>query len=147
MLMVMTLALLAGCSGSSPTSPADGGGSNGGSNGGGSNGENSGGGNTNGTPPQAAAVTVGNILFKSGQNGTTNPAVDTIAVGGTVTWTWVSTGDISHSVQSIGAPSFTSSAIQAGNGKTYQAQFTAAGTYQYDCAVHGAAMSGTIVVR
>jgi plastocyanin len=147
MLMVMTLALLAGCSGNSPTSPADGGGSNGGgSNGGGSSGGNSGG-STNSPPPQAAAVTVGNILFKSGHNGTTNPAVDTVAVGGTVTWTWVSSGDISHSIQSIGTPSFTSSAIQAGNGKTYQMQFTAAGTYQYDCAVHGAAMSGTIVVR
>jgi plastocyanin len=30
---------------------------------------------------------------------------------------------------------------------TYAVTFTAAGTYQYDCAVHGQLMTGTIVVR
>jgi len=32
----------------------------------------------------------------SSYNGTMNPAVDTIPVGGTVTWTW--TGSLPHSV-------------------------------------------------
>jgi hypothetical protein len=89
---------------------------------------------------------VGDIFFTSGLNGSSNPAVDTVAVNGTVTWTWATTENLPHSVQSIGSPSFTSSAIQSGSGKTYQFMFTAPGTYQYDCAVHGQMMTGTIVV-
>src|SRR5262249_47024669 len=98
-------------------------------------------------PPDAVAATVGNNFFKSGHNPTENPAVDTLAVNGTVTWTWTSTGATSHSVQSTGAPSFTSSAIMSGNGQTYTFQFTQAGTYTYNCAVHGNAMTGRIVVE
>lgn len=92
-------------------------------------------------------VTVGNIFFKSNRNGTVNPAVDTVGVGTNVTWTWVNTGPIGHSVESQGTPGFTSSTILTGNSTTYSFTFTAPGSYQYDCAVHGAAMSGTIVVR
>jgi plastocyanin len=101
-----------------------------------------------GTPiPTSAAVQVGNIFFASGRNATTNPAVDTVAVGGTVTWTWTNTNTTPHSIESVGPPSFTSSAIQSGNGSNYSFTFNTAGTYQYDCAVHGAAMTGRIVVR
>jgi plastocyanin len=100
-----------------------------------------------GPAPSTAAIIVGNILFKSGHNGSTNQAVDTVAAGGTVTWTWTNTGNVPHSVESEGAPTFTSSAILTGGGSTHQATFTTPGTYHYDCAVHGAAMSGTIVVR
>src|SRR6266404_6428413 len=96
--------------------------------------------------PASAAVTLGDIFFKSVLNGSSNPAVDTVAVNGTVTWTWATTEALPHSVQSTGSPSFTSSAIQQGAGKTYQFTFTAPGTYQYDCAVHGQMMTGTIVV-
>ena len=101
-----------------------------------------------GTPaPTTAAVSVGDIFFTSGHNGTSNPAVDTVAVNGTVTWTWAPTEALAHSVQSSSAPSFTSSAIQTGSGKTYQFTFTTPGTYQYDCAVHGTLMTGRVVVR
>jgi plastocyanin len=138
-LMAVALAALAGCSGSSPTGPS-----------------------APVVPPVAppvvppvvpppapltAAVAVGNIFFKSGHNGSVNPAVDTVAVGGTVTWTWTNSGNVPHSIESEGATSFTSSAIQTGDGSTYQIQFSTPGTYQYDCAVHGPMMSGTIVVR
>jgi plastocyanin len=47
----------------------------------------------------------------------------------------------------MGSPTFTSSAIKTGSGSTYQVTFTAPGTYQYDCAVHGTMMTGTIVVK
>lgn len=97
--------------------------------------------------PTTAAVTVGDIFFTSGHNGSSNSAVDTVAVNGTVTWTWAPAEALRHSVQSQGAPSFTSSAIQTGPGKTYQATFTTPGTYQYNCAVHGPLMTGRIVVR
>jgi plastocyanin len=98
----------------------------------------------------AGSVTVGNngqIVFISAHNGTTNPAVDTVATGGTVTWTWTNAQGISHSVQSRGSTAFASSAIMSANGRTYAVTFPAPGVYQYDCAVHGAVMSGTIVVR
>ena len=101
------------------------------------------------TPPAApatAAVTVGDIFFTSVLNGSSNPAVDTVAAGGTVTWTWATTEALPHSVQSTGSPSFTSSAVQTGAGNTYQFTFTTPGTYQYDCAIHGQMMTGTIVV-
>jgi plastocyanin len=97
--------------------------------------------------PTTAAVSVGDIFFTSGHNGSSNPAVDTVAVNGTVTWTWAGNESLPHSVQSTGAPSFTSSAIQTGAGKVYNFTFTAPGTYQYDCAVHGPSMTGRIVVR
>ncbi len=101
-------------------------------------------GNGNGA---AGTVTVGNIFFMSGHNGTQNPAVDTVAAGTTVTWTWTGTGGQPHSVRSQGSSSFTSSSIQTGSGMTYSFMFATPGTYQYDCAVHGNLMTGTIVVQ
>ena len=96
--------------------------------------------------PTTAAVTVGDIFFQSGHNGTRNPAVDTVAVNGTVTWTWGAGESLPHSVQSLGAPSFASSQILTGAGKSYSFMFTTPGTYQYNCGVHGNLMTGTIVV-
>jgi plastocyanin len=91
-------------------------------------------------------ATVGNTFFHSAHNGTCNPAVDTIAVGGTMTWTWVNTGGTAHSVRFSANPQL-SSTIMSGAGKSYTATFTTAGTYQYDCAVHGSAMTGRVVVQ
>jgi plastocyanin len=160
--MTVALVLLAGCSGST-TSPNGGGTTGGGTTGGGTTGGGTTGGGTTGggttgggttgggagggSAPLTAAVVVGNNLFRSGHNASANPAVDTVAVGGTVTWTWTNTGSIPHSVQSLGSPSFASSATLTGSGSKHQVTFPAPGTYQYDCAVHGTAMRGTIVVR
>ena len=119
-LLMFTAATAAACS--SDTAPNDGGGA-------------------------AGTVTVGNIFFRSGHNSTQNPAVDTVAAGTTVTWTWTSTGDTPHSVRSEEAPTFTSSQPLTGNGMTYTFPFTTPGTYHYDCAIHGDAMTGTIVVQ
>ena len=98
-------------------------------------------------PPSQISVKVGNNFFTSDRNNTTNPAVDTVAVGGTVTWTWNNTAGVEHSVQSTGTTSFTSSAQQAGPAPPYQVTFPDAGTYTYNCIVHGNAMTGRIVVR
>lgn len=154
-LTAIALAVLAGCSGYSPTSPSTGAGGvpgggpyGGGGNGGtGGTGGGAGGGTSSGPAPLTAAVIVGNNFFKSAHNGTVNTAVDTVAVGGTVTWTWTNTANVPHSIQSLGSPIFRSSAVLTGDGSTYQASFPAAGTFQYDCAVHGAMMTGRIVVR
>jgi len=90
-----------------------------------------------------AAVQVGDNFFRSGRNSTSNPAVDTIAAGGTVTWTWA--GVNLHSVESTGSPSFTTSTVKTSG--TYAFTFATPGTYTYDCGVHGASMSGRVVVQ
>jgi plastocyanin len=96
--------------------------------------------------PSTAQVTVGNDFFRSGANGTQNPAVDTINAGGTVTWTWGAAG--SHTIQSTGLPGiFRNSVVMSHAGDSYAVTFFHPGTYDYDCAIHGAAMTGRIVVR
>jgi len=150
------LIALAGCSGNSPTSPtSSGGGSAGGIGtgagygGGGGGTAGSTGGNTSGGTPMSGdvAVIVGNIFMKSARNGSVNPAVDTVAIGGSVTWTWTNTGSVPHGIQSLGSPSFPTGTVLTGDGNTYRVTFNTAGTYQYDCLIHGTMMPGTIVVR
>jgi plastocyanin len=68
--------------------------------------------------------------------------VDTIAAGGIVTWTWAGG---SHSVESTGSPSFATSTVKTSG--TYAVTFATPGTYAYDCGVHGATMTGRVVVR
>ncbi len=135
----VALAALTGCGGYMASGPSMGGGNG--------YGVGSGGGAGGGPVGSVLVGFMGGIVFTSGHNGTANPAVDTIAVGGSVTWTWTSTGGVSHSVRSVGATSFSSSAVMTGDGKSYAVKFAAPGTYQYNCAVHGAQMSGTVVVR
>ncbi|HWN17831.1 MAG TPA: Ig-like domain-containing protein [Gemmatimonadales bacterium] len=101
-------------------------------------------------PPATIAITVGNDFFRSDRNQTTGPAVDTVAVGGTVTWTWVA-GAIPHNVTSNPPPGFSSSPTQAA-GTTHAVNFPTAGTYRYYCNIHAGAAStggmiGRIVVR
>ncbi|MGH7514105.1 MAG: cupredoxin domain-containing protein [Gemmatimonadales bacterium] len=134
----------AACSGSNPTSPTSGGtGTGGGYGGGGGGGTGTGTGTTSGD----VAVIVGNIFMKSAHNGSANPAVDTVAVGGSVTWTWTNTGNTAHGIQSLASPSFPTGTVLTGDGNTYRVTFNTAGTYQYDCLVHGTMMPGTMVVR
>jgi plastocyanin len=105
-----------------------------------------GGGGGGGPAPNAVNVSLGNNFFRSARNRTMNAAVDTVAVGGQVTWSWVNTGMVPHNVQSVGTPSFASGGIETGSGSTYQVTFTTPGTYRYNCAIHGNLMTGIIVV-
>jgi plastocyanin len=96
-----------------------------------------GGGSDSGTgpdpvPPAANAVDVRDNAF--------SPASRTVAVGTTVTWTW--RGSNAHDVYFENGE--TSGAKTSGS---YSRQFSAAGTYDYICTVHGAAMSGQVVVQ
>jgi plastocyanin len=98
-------------------------------------------------PPPAnsstTALTVSNNKY--------TPAHDSVAVGSTLTWTWNScTGDgyggtmcTAHSVQFDDGGA--SSHIQ--DSGTFSRTFASAGTYTYHCAVHGAAMAGTVIVK
>ncbi len=75
------------------------------------------------------------------------PPSQTVPRGTQVTWTWSGTGAVSHSVRSLNSPSFPSSTVLTGSGSTYSFIFDVPGVYSYDCAVHGASMSGTITVQ
>lgn len=69
-----------------------------------------------------------------------NPSTTTVPVGTTVTWTW--RGSASHDVT---FSSTQRSEVQQSG--TYQRSFATAGTYDYQCSVHGAGMSGRVVVQ
>ncbi|HEU4523548.1 MAG TPA: plastocyanin/azurin family copper-binding protein [Gemmatimonadales bacterium] len=98
-------------------------------------------------PPAAGSITVGTSYFLSDRNWTTDPAVDTVAVGTRVTWTWVTGPAVQHTVQSVGTPSFPSSGFLGGVGVTYSVTFNRAGTYRYNCQAHPGNMFGQVVVR
>ncbi|HEX4634257.1 MAG TPA: hypothetical protein VH163_10500 [Gemmatimonadales bacterium] len=74
------------------------------------------------------------------------PTSVTIGHGGKVTWTWAS-GSILHGVGWLTAPGTLPTDSPTQTTGTYAFTFTTPGTYTYDCLVHGASMSGTIIVR
>jgi plastocyanin len=96
-----------------------------------------------GTNASTTALTVTNNKF--------TPAHDSVAVGSTLTWTWNTCssdvyGDntcVSHSVQ-FDDGSASSSIKDSGS---FSRAFATAGTYTYHCAVHGSAMTGTVLVK
>ena len=98
------------------------------------------------TPPPVDGISVNNNAF--------SPSTKTVAAGTAVSWAWnscVNTGDpyggtgetcVAHGVDfddGISSPTQDKG--------TYSRTFTAAGTYNYHCAVHGSAMQGTITVQ
>ena len=90
------------------------------------------------TVPKPAGVTVADNSF--------SPGTVTIAKGGTVSWAW--SGRNPHSVQgtSSNAKDKLKSPQLTGSG-AFETNFNDAGTYEYQCGVHGAAMTGKIVVQ
>src|SRR5207302_9423993 len=104
---MLTLASLAGCGGYGGTGMYGGGG------GGGGGGYGGGGGGGGGGPGGSGTAGPG-IQFVSGHNGSTNAAVDTIAIGGTVTRTRA--GSPPHSAQSAGPRRLASSSPTHRNG-------------------------------
>jgi plastocyanin len=71
-----------------------------------------------------------------------SPTPITIHVGDTVTWT--NKDSTQHSARFAGLGTGTPILSQGQSGSL---TFTAAGTFNYDCAIHGAAMQGTVVVQ
>lgn len=70
-----------------------------------------------------------------------SPASVTINVGDTVTWT--NKDAAAHSAR-VGGVGTTNVLLQGQSGSL---TFNAAGTFPYDCGVHGPSMAGTVVVR
>ncbi len=101
-------------------------------------------GNTPGnTPPPANGISVNNNGY--------SPASKTITAGGTVQWAWnTCTGDPYGGQQSCVAHSVTfddGATSPTQDQGSYSRTFTVAGTYNYHCAVHGTAMTGSITVQ
>lgn len=69
------------------------------------------------------------------------PSNTSVAAGTTVTWTW-GAGYSPHSVTFDDG-----SGSQSQTTGTFAKTFNTAGTYNYHCAVHGAAMSGSVTVQ
>jgi plastocyanin len=91
------------------------------------------------------------------RNNQFDPGIRTVAPNSTVTWTWDSCGGGSYNYgtgEYDGETCVNHSVLWAdgtGSGTksegVYQRQFTAPGTYNYQCSEHGTAMSGTITVQ
>jgi plastocyanin len=107
--------------------------------------------------PATATVEVRNYYFRSAQNGSGSsggpfggaPAVDTIAVGGTVTWTWIGED---HNVTAAFAATNTSGTHDAPF--SYSKTFSTPTDFIYRCTNHSqltfdfvTGMRGVIVVR
>ncbi len=85
--------------------------------------------------PEGVTIQVADILF--------NPDEETVPVGTEVTWQWV--GELPHSV--VGE--FNGEDVESNQqvSGAFRFTFTSAGTFEYQCGVHGASMSGQIVVE
>jgi len=116
--------------------------------------------NATATPFVAAIrVEVRNNYFISMQNGSGgnvgffgSVAIDTVPVGGTVSWEWIGQG---HNVTSLPSPTFPSTPSYSAPHTYGPVTFSARGRYNYRCTIHSSVspyfgligMRGTIVVR
>ena len=102
-------------------------------------------GDPGGSPAQAVTVEVLDNRY--------SPAAVVVAVGGTVTFSWI--GTAGHSVTPTGSPAFSPAAGVSFPPKELTVTFTTAGTYNYHCLIHGVtdaygtqgSMVGTVFVR
>ena len=92
-----------------------------------------------GAAGQTAAVKIADFSF--------TPSVK-VAKGGKVTWDWAGS-NAPHSVvgTSDNAKALLKSDRISGGKGTYEVTFAAAGTYKYQCGVHGDSMAGEVVVE
>lgn len=81
--------------------------------------------------PTQASISVGDNFF--------DEASVTLAVGGTATWSWA--GSFGHNVTFSSGPNSTTQVSGM-----FARDFPTAGSFDYLCTIHGAAMSGTITV-
>jgi plastocyanin len=94
------------------------------------------------TPPPANGISVTNDAY--------SPSTKSIAVGTTVNWAWNTCSGDPYYGQTCASHSVTfddGTTSPTQDKGTFNRTFAAAGTYTYHCAIHGAAMSGTITVQ
>lgn len=96
----------------------------------------------NNPPANTTSISVGNNFF--------DPAATTVPVGSKITWTWNTCGGDGYGGQTCVAHNILFDDGAASGSKsdgTWSRTFATAGTYKYHCSVHGASMSGTIVIQ
>jgi plastocyanin len=95
------------------------------------------------TPPPGGGISVTNNAF--------SPAAKTVTPGTTVQWAWNTCsgggiyGDEVCVAHGVNFDDGTNSPTQ--DKGTYSRTFSTAGAYNYHCAVHGTAMSGSVTVQ
>ena len=102
---------------------------------------------TKAASPAASATTGGAATAKTVTiaDNTFSPGNLTVAKGTKVTWNW--TGQNPHSVVGTSDNAKSIKSDQHKGSGTFEFTFDTPGTYQYQCGVHGAAMTGTITVQ
>lgn len=94
--------------------------------------------------PDQSITTAGVVMVGLGGGNTFGPATVTLQAGQGVTWVWVSGF---HSVVSDSSPKVWADSPGQASGQFVVKTFPTAGTFPYHCGVHGAMMSGTVVVQ
>ena len=94
-------------------------------------------------PPMTSTILVVNNAFQ--------PLLDTVKVGGTVTWDWANLS-ADHNIISSGSPAFVGEGNNVVFGvsgtdyfsspHSYPVTFNTAGSYDFFCSVHGTATTG-----
>jgi len=101
-------------------------------------------GSSGGNPTSPAGGLPANLTKVTVSDDKFTPVSLQIPVGANVTWEW--TGNNPHLIvanwdgEQVNSPKLTGTGV-------FLYAFQKAGTYQYMCGVHGAAMSGTIIVK
>jgi plastocyanin len=126
---VACLAILASCGGSSSTAPYNGGGTTPPP------------GNGGGTTSPGCTPGNGTVCLVDGNRF--DPSTLTIGVGGTVTFNNVSGTTHNVTFTTTGSPDNVADFASG----THAVTFSTAGTYNYHCTIHGASMSGVVVVQ
>ncbi len=99
-------------------------------------------------PTPSSTPSANGMMIVSLQNLAFIPNTITVPVGTTVMWMNDETSPIPHTVTS-GTPNAPSGMFDSGPlnpGQSFQFTFTTPGTFAYFCRIHGAAMTGTVVV-
>lgn len=91
-----------------------------------------------GTGGRSTSILVGNDYYSL--------VPDTVASGAQITWTWATPSN-GHTVNWDSGPGSLPANSATMMSGSYQATLTTPGTYHYHCAVHGAAMSGIVVIQ
>lgn len=98
----------------------------------------------NGNPGPTGDVSIVSGASTMGANAF-DPPTFTISLASKTAVKWVNDDGTSHSIQPDVAGTFTGSG-NLGPNSTFQAVFTAPGTYDYHCGIHPS-MTGTIIVN
>jgi plastocyanin len=96
------------------------------------------------SPASLTFTTVAAPVVVVGPGITFAPATVTISAGGSVLWQWAAANSLPHNVTFAGGAITTIDTRTAG---TEARVFAAAGTYSYECTIHGSAMAGQVVVN